>query len=441
MPDLEKKVKKPPTNLKKPTLAQSTSSNNDAINNNTRINDENKQQDALSNKNLVESKTSKKDANKINNDAKNNSKEVLIEKEDKKQNNKKIQKNADKTPKDKAKNGKKKRVFLTIAICLILVIGIVVAILLLGGKKNTDRLLTPKFEVLDLANETLIRVEAVEGAKGYKYFVYDENLNEIFSQAINEDYLELASLLKQSGKYYVRVQTLGAEENQNSKISDYVEYVKYNPLKVSNFYVNGLDVEYGDDGNIKYNINENFDDDFISWQSVKEAEMYYVCYGANVEDAELLMYEIENTEGTITFNLQNIFENGVGEYRVSVVAIAKENSYYANTNFLCNEQDLITVVYTAKLDSPINVAYNVESETLTFRYYYVPMFDGEFEILIKYKSEQKNYILKGDKLTQNGNLYSVFLGEINSGEVMSISIRALGGNFLYDSNYVLASML
>ena len=337
--------------------------------------------------------------------------------------------------KTKKPKNKKKIIFIVIFI-IILMAGAGVGAYMLLKNINQQKLDTPTFKIIELANDTVIEVESVENAKEYKYYVYDGTKNIILSQVSSKNKLELKQVLKQPGRFFIKVQALAEKEDNNSDISAEKEFVNNLPLENANYYINGLESVIKNGVNVGYKTNTNIADDTISWANDSRVKKYYVCYGANNDDEQVLKIEVLPTnEETISFSLANIYEFGGGIYNISVFAVADEEKFYLDNNLICNGKEQVKIEYYETLPEPENLQYNVNDKILKFTLDRNDVYTGEFEIGLIYSDFSSYYKIDGASIYDvNQQKYVVDLSQFVYDGLGRITVKALKQAFTYDSS-------
>ena len=276
----------------------------------------------------------------------------------------------------------------------------------------------------------------MENAKEYKYYVYDGTKNIILSQVSSKNKLELKQVLKQPGRFFIKVQALAEKEDNNSDISAEKEFVNNLPLENANYYINGLESVIKNGVNVGYKTNTNIADDTISWANDSRVKKYYVCYGANNDDEQVLKIEVLPTnEETISFSLANIYEFGGGIYNISVFAVADEEKFYLDNNLICNGKEQVKIEYYETLPEPENLQYNVNDKILKFTLDRNDVYTGEFEIGLIYSDFSSYYKIDGASIYDvNQQKYVVDLSQFVYDGLGRITVKALKQAFTYDSS-------
>ena len=328
---------------------------------------------------------------------------------------------------------KKKVLILLLVILAFCAIGGVCWFLL---KNNFKKLETPTFEIVQLINnDTIINVEKVDGAKEYKYFIFDGNKNEIFSQSFTDNHLALKTILSDAGLYYVKVQAIGQKQEQNSDISD--EKPVINRVRVSsvNVFVNGLDEIYNGNSFVGYKNNSDLSDDNLTWAADDNVQLYRVCYGADSASEQLLTIDVIAAGTTVVFPLSSIYQFGGGIYNLSVIAIAQNGSYYLNNNLMFNGNENVTLKYYEIMNAPTNLMYNSTTKVISFSFDRPTQFLGEFEVTLTYTNKTETFnVLASDVYNSTQNKYQINLTGVADDGFGRISIKAKGyGEYLIDS--------
>lgn len=325
----------------------------------------------------------------------------------------------------------KKWIFWVFLFIVVLVAG-AVAYYFLIYKNNGKKLDTPNFEIVQLANDTVIDVNEVKDASQYKYFVYDSNGTEIFSVSQKSNRLALTTVLRQAGVYSVKVQALAENEKFNSAISVAKNVENYVMPEVTNFYINGLDSVIID-GKTGYKTNTNLADDTISWQASSNVQKYQICYGADSITDQILKFEVTPSGSTASFALSNLYSRGGGIYNISIIAVAKDGTYLLDSNLLCNGETKVLLEYFETLPAPSSLSFN--DNVLSFRLVRTQEYDGEFEITLVYSNKTEKYIVDATSVyNKTTGRFNVDLTEVFSAEVGRIEVKALGGNYLIASS-------
>ncbi|MBO7527368.1 MAG: hypothetical protein J6T74_05655 [Clostridia bacterium] len=335
----------------------------------------------------------------------------------------------------KPKKSKKKLFLIFSLVLLVALVAGTATFLILRNIKLNQKLDTPTFNVVELPNSVVISATSVDGAKGYKYYIYDKDNKQILAQEFKASSIELNAILNAPGKYTIKMQAIGEFESQNSDISDAKEYTHKVSLPTVNFYVLGLDDVQTDGGKPQFISNDDLSDDYLSWEVDERVEKYYVCYGANSSNGELLKIEVQPSE--VPFAMSNIYALGGKMYNISVIAVAKSDNYYKDNNLVCNGEKQIKIEYFETLSAPSALAYNQETKTLSFGFSRASTFSGEFEITLIYTGVSESYNVRAlDVYDASHSRYSVNLTEVIREGIGKISVKALGAGYLKDSSSI-----
>ena len=345
-------------------------------------------------------------------------------KDTKTESNKKVKKEKSK---DKKKRNHKK---------LFIILGVIVLVMLLAAagvcgilyyKKISVKLATPTLKI-DQINETVV-LNATENLKAEKYeFVVSQDDGTEFSIVTKSNKKELN--LSNYKKLTVKVRCLGKISKAHSNYS--VTKTVYNKvkLKMSTVFVDGLTEVIKDDAVVGYKTNNNYQDDYLSWESVKNASKYYVYYKADIEKDEVSKFEVQQAQGTITFGLSQVYSaGGAGCYNISVVAIPENEEYFEASDYYnvkvieyFAQQDK---VLHAELDNTnmLTIYTNNTSATkfaLTFNYGVV-LGVVEHQIIVEDLNKENAEYLGNPAIK-----YSVNISEFIKNELQEISIIVLG---------------
>ena len=338
---------------------------------------------------------------------------------------------------DKKQEKAHKRLIVFIIIGSILFAGLLSAFLVINiqnDRKNNTKLSTPVLHVNQLYNGTALSVDKIENATKFEYVISDSNGRETKFDSVN-GYVELSTYLNQAGVYNVKVRAYGKGPRATSDFTEVETIINQIPLESPRFFINGLDQDQTNKS--VYKTNANISNDTITWGAVPNAAKYRVNYGVDLENDEILYFEVDAKTGVNTFQLSDIYTFGPGAYIISIVAVPARNSYYLNSIYTYDDCKTIKCYLEQKMVQ--NAEYDAQSKTLSFSLEDGKYFDGDFSITVRYGSNIPNQefsVHSIDVVTEyDGNLASYIVdlsGFANDGAV-SLTITTLT-NSTYGSN-------
>ena len=354
------------------------------------------------NENEEENTNAEEEAQTLENNEQNN--EVKQNKENasktKAEDKAKIAKKTKKTKKHK-KISKKALIIIIASIFLVLALGGGITAIVLVNQANNRKLATPvltydgPFDGGEIVG--VLKTNVIEGATCYQFeltYLSGDNEKKVIETTTNYKVLEEA--FSAPGEYSVRARVLGRGPGATSDYSETITFVNKHKLASPSVSVKNLDSS--NTGN-KFVTNSLLTDDHLYWHVIPNTTKYVVRYGADLENLEpksltvevvdeipenaneTEVVEVLSNNGVIKFDLNNIYKNGTGVYRVSVIAVAT-SQYYIDSL----AEKTVTIEYYAQSTKPENATYDKATKTLTFTMPESGNYGNEFEIEIRSSS-------------------------------------------------------
>ncbi len=339
---------------------------------------------------------------------------------------------------DKKQEKAHKKLIIFIVIAAVIIAGLLTAFVVINVRNdriNNMKLDAPVLHVNQLYNGTALNVDSIPNATKYEYVISDSNGKETKIDSTN-GYIELNTYLNQAGIYGVKVRAYGKGPRATSDFSEVETVMNYVALEAPRLFVNGLDQDQTNKN--VYTTNSDITNDKITWNAVPNASKYRINYGVNLENDEILFFEVDARSGINTFQLSDIYTFGPGAYIISVVAVPARNSYYLSSIYTYDDCKTIKCYLEQKMVQ--NAEYDKQTKTLSFGLEDGKYFDGDFKIVVGYGTSvpsQEFTVLSTDVVTEyDGNFanYEIDLsGFINNDGVVSVMITTLT-NSTYGTN-------
>ncbi len=348
----------------------------------------------------------------------------------------------EKVKQPKTKIAKFKIALIVVCVALVLTAGAFITNAVLINIENNKKLETPVLQVTVLKDSVFLESNKIEKATKYEFVVISESGETPY--LVPNPTFELPKEANQPGEFSFKVRVHGKGAGALSDFSKVKTLKNLIKLGTPNVNIHGLTEVIENNKIIGYKTNDDLMDDKISWQKVEDAIAYEICYGVDYSSGEAVLlketYTPENNqETTITRPLYPYYSNnGAGLYRISVVAIPANNTFYTKSDE-CFIQD---IEHYKKQDKVEDAKFSVSNLTLSFKIKTTAKHSGKFDLLLLIKGQEYSHKIFEDKAhKEESNGYYIFTLSLNDIEnildVSSITIKTTSdGAYYLDSDVV-----
>lgn len=298
---------------------------------------------------------------------------------------------------------------------------------------------TPTIQVVNLYNGTVVSSSIVENATSYEFVISNGQDENSFLSKTNSIFL--GNYLNRAGVYNVKARAVAGKRKYFSEFSNTVNVTNYQNLSTPQIYIENAEPIIENNKIVGYKNSQNKENDVLIWESIVGAKSYMIIYGINATSGDYLYAEIPAEDNYTSFDLNNIYEMGAGQYEIKVIAVAEDNSYYLNSE----PSNKINISYFATAPTPIDCNFNISQNRLTFKTTYSNYAD-KFEIKIQYSQnlEIEYFTLSANNIITSRGNYIEYLADITplkQNEILNMFIRTKPSNeFAISSDWVKVRM-